>query len=187
MSGLCSDSVLETLVQDMQAGAPDQLERIDTLLVEFPGDARLHFLHGSMLVQAGRLIEGHNSLKRAVALAPDFPIARFQLGLFQLTSGETANALETFGRLDGLQDGHYLRKFVDGLRCLIRDDFKGVIANLQEGIRLNSENIPLNNDMRMIIQQCEPLIGASDSGDDEASVSETSLVLRQLAGRRTIN
>jgi tetratricopeptide (TPR) repeat protein len=186
MSGLCSDTVLEALVQDMQGGAPDQLERVNTLLMEFPEDARLHFLYGSQLLQAGRLIEGHNSLKRAVALAPDFAIARFQLGLFQLTSGETANALETWGRLDGLPNGHYLRKFVDGLRCLIRDDFKGVIASLQEGIRLNVENLPLNNDMRMIIQQCEPLLAAA-SGDDEASVSETSLVLRQFSGRRTIN
>src|SRR5262245_17278322 len=108
MTALCSDVVLEELVREMQTGAGDPVERVKTLLDEFPQDGRLHFLHGSQLVQAGRLIEGHASLKQAVALAPDFPIARFQLGLFQLTSGEAANALDTFGRLDALPDGHYL-------------------------------------------------------------------------------
>jgi hypothetical protein len=187
MAGLCSENTLEALVRDMRAGVFDQLERIEALIAEFPDDARLHFLHGSLLVQNGRLIEGHNSLKQAVALAPDFAIARFQLGLFQLTSGETANALETFGRLDGLPDGHYLRKFVDGLRCLIRDDFQGVITHLREGIRLNTENPPLNGDMQLIIQQCEPLVTGARVGDDDATVSETSLILRQFSGRRSLN
>jgi tetratricopeptide (TPR) repeat protein len=186
MAGLCNDATLEAIVRDMQAGA-DQLKRVEGLLQEYPEDARLHFLCGSMLVQAGRLIEGHNELKRAVTLAPDFAIARFQLGLFQLTSGEAANALETFGRLDGLADNHYLRKFVDGLRCLIRDDFARAITNLREGIRLNHENLPLNGDMQMIIQQCEALIADVKPGEDEGGVSETSLILRQGAGRRTLN
>jgi len=187
MTELCSDAMLEAVVRDMQNGADDQLERVEKLLSEFPDDARLHFLCGSMLVQAGRLIEGHNELKRAVALAPDFAIARFQLGLFQLTSGETANALETFGRLDSLPDGHYLRKFVDGLRCLIRDEFPETISHLREGIRLNSENAPLNRDMQLIIHQCETLVLGQKQDDDEANVSETSLILRQSSSRRTLN
>jgi tetratricopeptide (TPR) repeat protein len=187
MTGLCSDALLQALIQDIQAGAGDQLERVSTLLAEFPDDGRLHFLYGSQLVQAGRLIEGHNSLKQAVALAPDFAIARFQLGLFQLTSGEAANALDTFGRLDALPDGHYLRRFADGLRCLIRDDFRGAISQLQEGIRLNSENLPLNRDMGLVIQQCEPLASGPSLAEDETTVSETSLVLRQFSGRRTLN
>ena len=185
MAGLCSDTTLEAIVRDMQAGA-DQLGRVEGLLVEYPEDARLHFLCGSMLVQAGRLIEGHNELKKAVSLAPDFAIARFQLGLFQLTSGETANALETFGRLDGLPDGHYLRKFVDGLRCLIRDDFQGTIVNLREGIRLNQENPPLSGDMQMVINQCEALVSGAKPAEDEG-VSETSLILRQFSDRRSLN
>ena len=187
MTAQCSDAVLEGLVQEMQASTGDQIERIAKLLQEFPEDGRLHFLYGSQLVQAGRLIEGYVSLKQAVALAPDFPIARFQLGLFQLTSGEPTNALDTFGRLDALPDGHYLRKFADGLRCLIRDDFGGTIRNLQEGIRLNTENPPLNRDMGLIIQQCEPLMRGAVTSEDEGSVSETSLVLRQFSGRRTLN
>lgn len=125
MPELCPEERLLALTQDMQSGAPNPMERVEKLLAEFPDDPRLNFLRGSMLITDGRLIEAHRAMTRAVELAPDFAIARFQLGFFQLTSGEAGNALETWGRLDQLPDGYYLRCFVDGLRCLIRDDFPG--------------------------------------------------------------
>ena len=106
-------------------------------------------------------------------------------GFFQLTSGETANALDTWGRLDGLPDGHYLRKFVDGLRCLIRDDFAGVIQTLSDGIALNTENPPLNNDMQLIIERCRPLAAQGQDGGEAGS--ETALILQQFAQRQRPN
>lgn len=178
MANLCTDEQLSELVQAMQSGE-DQLDRVEALLAEFPEDARLHFLRGSMLVGAGRLIEAHRSLSRAVEIAPEFAIARFQLGFFQLTSGEADRAIETWGPLDRLPDGHYLRAFVDGLRCLIRDDFNGAISRLREGIGLNTENPPLNRDMQLIIDQCLPLAAGGDAAE---AVSETSLILKQFSG-----
>jgi hypothetical protein len=186
MAKLCDDESLKTLVQQMQSMPAGQIGRIEALLTDYPEDARLYLLHGSALLGDGRLIEGHRSLSRAVEIAPDFAIARFQLGLFQLTSGEAGNALGTWGRLDSLPDGHYLRRFVDGLRCLIRDDFRGAIGHLREGIRLNSENPPLNNDMQMVIDRMLPLLdGAADQGD--GAISETSLILKQFKPPRSAN
>lgn len=179
MNQLCDDETLQALVQSLQGGAPG-VEAIEALLARFPEDPRLHFMRGSALASAKRPIEAHQALSHAVTLAPDFAIARFQLGFFQLTSGEPENALETWGRLDRLPDGHYLRHFVDGLRRLIRDDFPGAIAALREGIRVNQENTPLSGDMQLIIDQCLPLIGEA-AGDD---VSETSVILGQFLGRR---
>lgn len=187
MSALCNEADMTDLVKAMQTDPAQQLDRIDMLLLSFPQDPRLHFLRGSLLVTESRLIEAHASLSRAVEIAPDFAIARFQLGLFQLTSGEAPAALETFGRLDGLPDGHYLRNFVDGLRCLIRDDFQGAIENLRKGILLNHENPPLNNDMQMVIDRCAPLANAVRGERDEETVSETSLVLKQFLDRRNLN
>lgn len=184
MPNLCDEANLQELVRAMQSGDDRQLARADALLARHPDDARLHFLRGSILASAGRFIEAHQALSRAVQLAPDFAIARFQLGFLQLTSGETNNALETWGRLDNLADGHYLRKFVDGLRCLIRDDFAGVIEALRAGIALNSENPPLNRDMQMIIDRCIPL-AAQTAG--EAPVSETSLILQQFSQKQRPN
>ena len=187
MNRLCDDDAMKALVEAMTIEPNGQLSRIDELLASYPEDARLHFLRGSNLIGAGRLIEGHGSLSRAVEIAPDFAIARFQLGLFQLTSGEADNALETFGRLDRLPDGHYLRRFVDGLRCLIRDDFLGAIDNLQQGIRINAENPPLNNDMQMLIDLCLPLISQVADDAAETPISEASLILKQFSDRRNMN
>jgi tetratricopeptide (TPR) repeat protein len=186
MSGFCGDETMQGLVALMQAGE-DPIERIDALLGEFPDDARLHFLRGSVMITKARHIEGHRSLSRAVDLAPDYAIARFQLGLFQLTSGEAENALETWGRLDRLPDGHYLRKFVDGLRCLIRDDFAGAIDNLRQGIVLNQENAPLNNDMQMLIDRSIAAMQGASGEDTGEAASETSLVLQQFSKRAPLH
>lgn len=172
---------MQLLVRAIETGERDTLERVDELIEEFPEDARLYFLRGSLLASDGQLIEAYQSLTRSVELNPDFAIARFQLGFFQLTSGEASAALDTWGRLDGLEDGHYLRQFVDGLRCLIRDDFAGAIENLQAGIASNSDNPPLSRDMQLIIDQCRTLSSATPE-DSGAEVSETSLLLGRHSG-----
>lgn len=186
MTSLCDDANMQELLQAM-AGDLQPVDRAEALLEEFPEDPRLHFLRGSMLIGKGRLIEAHSSLSRAVALAPDFDIARFQLGFFQLTSGEADKALDTWGRLDRLADTNYLRKFVDGLRCLIRDDFAGAVASLRAGIVLNQENPPLNRDMELLISQCEPLINGTPSNDGGEVSSQTSLILQQFTDRSKVN
>lgn len=182
MTTHCDAETMGVLIAGMAEAPAEQIPRLAELIGAFPEDARLHFLLGSALIGEGRHIEAHASLSRAVALAPDFAIARFQLGLFQLTSGEAANALETWGRLDLLPDGHYLRKFVDGLRALIRDDFEGAVAGLRQGIVLNQENPPLNHDMQMLIDKCLEALASSD--EEKAVTSETALILSQFSDRR---
>jgi tetratricopeptide (TPR) repeat protein len=183
MSDQCPEAELQAIVVAMGSES-DQLDRVESLLLTYPDDARLRFLRGSILIGAGRLIEAHRELTQAVSLAPDFAIARFQLGFFQLTSGEAENALETWGRLDRLPDGHYLRKFIDGLRCLIRDDFVGAIANLKDGISLNQENPPLNKDMQLLIDECTPLAQQPSARQNiDIDVSEASLILGRFTGQ----
>ena len=190
MTTMCPDDELQDLMSAMQADDRDELARADRLILAYGDDARLHFLRGSMLAGIGRPIEALSSLRRAVELAPDFAIARFQLGFFQLTSGEAADALSTWGPIALLPDGHYLRYFVGGLTHLIRDEFDETIARLEEGIAANVENPALNGDMQLIIDQVRAVqqanrasaTGASD--ENEGSASATSFLLDQLAGRR---
>lgn len=176
MSVLCGEVELQALVQKMNAGASDPLPEIDALIRDFPDDPRLNFLKGSVLIGLGRHIEAHALLSRAVELAPEFDLARFQLGLFELTSGEAQNAIRTWGPLDRLADTHYLRKFADGLRRLIVDDFDGAIALLRQGQSLNSDTPPLNHDMQLIIDRCLALT------NDSEPISETSFILGQFKG-----
>lgn len=186
MPDLCDDKRLQDLIEAHQKDDPDRVSKTQALAVAFPEDARLQFMLGSTLIGEGRLIEGHASLSRAVELAPDFAIARFQLGLFQLTSGEADNALETWARLDRLADAHYLRHFVDGLRCLVRDEFEACVEHLEAGIRVNGENIPLNADMQLVIARCRE-IKVDAVASAEEPTTETSLLLQRFGPRERPN
>jgi tetratricopeptide (TPR) repeat protein len=185
MTELCTDDALQALMVAMQTDDGTELVQVDRLILEFPEDPRLHFLRGSVLASIGRPIEALPALQRAVELAPDFAIARFQLGFFQLTSGEAANALGTWGPLALLPEEHYLRKFVAGLTHLIRDEFEESVKQLREGIALNQENPPLNRDMQLIIEQASVLAaeGAGRTDADGEAASTTSFLLDQLSGR----
>jgi tetratricopeptide (TPR) repeat protein len=183
MDGLCGDSELQELMEAMQSDSDDQLERVDRLISSYPDDPRLHVLRGSVLASIGRPIEAMPALRRAVELAPDFTIARFQLGFFQLTSGEAANALSTWGPLAMLPEQNYLRMFVAGLTHLIRDEFAEAIAHLRAGIAANDENPPLNRDMQLIIEQTAALAaGAGPEAVEGEAASATSFLLDQLSG-----
>ena len=174
-----SDAEMTALLGQLASNTGDDIAAIDRLLIRYDGDARLHFLKGSVLAGAARPLEAYRSLSKAVEKDPDFAIARFQLGFFELTSGEPNAALHTWQRLDALADGHYLRAFVDGLRALIADRFTECIALLQAGIAANQDNGPLNNDMQLIITTCLETIAAdpavAPATDD--TVSATAMLL----------
>lgn len=179
-SGNCSDAQIGEILQVSAADTVAGLAAIDVALNDFPEDARLHFLKGSMLIGEKRFIAAHSALSRAVAIAPDFYLARFQLGFFELTSGEAETAKSTFQPLHALPDGSYLKLFVEGLEHLIGDRFDQCIASLRAGIELNQENEPLNNDMRLIIDRCTEMLGGRSSamgGETDEAVSATSLLL----------
>lgn len=176
---LCSDEEMTQLLTVMQSDAPDELALAERLIDAYPEDARLHFLRGSLLAGSGRPIEAHASLSRAVTLAPDFALARFQLGFFELTSGEAARALLTWEPLETISEDHYLAHFVKGLRHLISDHFAEAIASLQAGIAVNDENAPLNRDMQLIIDECAGLSSAAPAAPAEEA-SATSFLLDQF-------
>jgi len=185
MNQLCSEAQLRDLIEAMERDDADEIAKADALIAEFPDDPRLHFLRGSVLAGQGKAIEAHTALSRAVEIAPDFILARFQLGFFELTSGEAQRALATWGPLDQLPTSHYLAAFVGGLRHLIRDEFAEAIRELRRGIATNGENPPMNRDMQLIIDKSQALLNAE--ADQDGGASAASFMLNQLSGRRPQN
>jgi len=191
---LCGDEEMAALLAAIGRGDGEEVAAVDRLLARFPEDARLHFMRGSILAGRRQALEAHASLVRAVELAPEFHIARYQLGFFELTSGEVDKALSSWGPLLRLPDDAYLRLFVEGLTHLVRDEFEQAAATMRRGIALNRENEPLNNDIRLLIAECQKAAGhpeagppeerGEDSGDsdgkDEAALSATSVILGQF-------
>ena len=178
---LCDDAEMAKLVERISASDIDDLAALDEALRQFPKDPRLHFMHGSVLAGRQQHALAHAALSQAVELAPDFHIARYQLGFFELTSGEADLALSTLGPLLRLPADNYLRKFVEGLTHLIRDEFELAIARFHEGIALNTENEPLNNDITLLIGECEKANKGTppdDSGGED--LSATSILLGQF-------
>lgn len=178
---LCDEAVMQRLLAAAGEDSGQGVAAIDAALADHPSDPRLHFLKGSLLIGLKRFVEAHDALARAVEIAPDFALARFQLGFFELTSGEAEAARETWRPLRALPAGHWLLSFVTGLEHLIADRFAECIAALREGIGANAENPPLNHDMALIVARCEELLAAqagAEAAPETAEVSATSLLLR---------
>lgn len=185
----CPEETLQALVAAIAAGPQQALSLIEQHLETWPDDGRLHFLRASMLAGHQRPIEAHLAFSRAVALAPDFALARFQLGFFELTSGEAERAVNTLAPLDTmLPEGHYLRLFAQGLRHLIEDRFQETIDTLTAGIAGNRENLPLNGDMQLIIDRCLDLVNKTGAKTESpATMSSTSFLLDQLGSGTVVH
>ena len=182
---LCANDEMQQLIDALRRDDGDALGLSERYIDAYPDDARLHFLRGSILAGGGRPIEAHASLSRAVALAPDFALARFQLGFFELTSGEAVRALATWAPLaTTLPDDHHLRRFVTGLDHLVHDGFDAAADALRVGIAANDENPVLRRDMAVVVVKCvETSVPETASTGQEASA--TSFFLDQFSDRGT--
>lgn len=173
----CPQDRLSDLIAEASASDEQGLSATEALLRDYALDPRLHFLRGSLLASLKQYPEARQAMHRAIEIAPGYAIARFQAGLLELTSGEPAAAESTWAPLQDLPSDNPLRLFATGLNHLARDEFDSAIALLTQGIALNTENLPLNRDMQMVISEAQQKLG--DQPPEEPT-SATDLLLRQF-------
>ncbi|HJT42297.1 MAG TPA: hypothetical protein VJ750_02235 [Rhizomicrobium sp.] len=174
----CSDGRILALMESIRSNAQQGMRDVEAILEEYPKDARLHFLKGSLLAGEQDYSAARVCMRRAVDLAPDYHVARFQLGFLLLTSGEPYAAQEAWGPLYSLPSDHYLHIFVRGLCHLIRDEFSDTVKLLEKGVTLNTENPPMNKDMQLIVEHVKQL---DQGGKSDGDVSSVDFLLRQAA------
>lgn len=118
-----------------------------------PTAALPQYLLGAEFAALGEIGKAEAAFANAVRLAPEFPMARFQLGLLQFSSGRAALALLTWQPLLQLPATDPLPRFVQGFAALANDQFKAAVAYFEAGLPLSASNPALTRDILMLIER----------------------------------
>lgn len=118
-----------------------------------------HFLLGAEYAQTKQYDRALFEFETAVAKDPNLIIARFQLGLLLLTSGDAQRSLEVLHPLLQLGSQSEFAFFAAGLIHLMRDEFSECVSALRQGMALNVSNHALNLDMQRIVVEAEKALG----------------------------
>lgn len=116
-----------------------------------------HFLIGSEHAAAGDFASAELAFARAVLLAPEFPLARYQLGLLQFTSQRAPVALLTWEPLLSLPETDALPHFVRGFTALAADAFDDALRHYRAGLACNPPNPALCSDILQLVEAVEKL------------------------------
>lgn len=180
LSDRCPDDLLAAALVSVDQDSEAGLASISELLSSYGRDPRLHFLRGSLLVsKAPQAAEA--AMSEALKCEPGFAICRFQLGLLQLSSGNPAAAVRTWGPLGSLGESHPLRILALGLRRLSEDRFSEARELLLQGIALNAENEAVNADMQLLLDELDRRESESEP------VSSAHQLLQQSQTRKTMH
>jgi tetratricopeptide (TPR) repeat protein len=176
---LCPQDRLNAVIAFFSSDMNAAQRELDDSLRAYPGDARLHFLKGSLLAEKQDYAAAQIAMRRAIDLAPTYTLARYQLGFLLLTCGEPIAAEETWGPLHMLPEEHFVRFFVDGLTALIQDRFEDTVRLLEEGMARNREFPAMNRDVQLIVGEIRKRFEPGAKGGNLSS--SVDLLLQQAA------
>ncbi|MFT6102061.1 MAG: tetratricopeptide (TPR) repeat protein [Granulosicoccus sp.] len=165
---LDSDELFHLGLKEMQNGSSEKaIETLKKCLQQDPKNAKALYLLGALHAEIGMYDRSMVEMKEAIELDNSLTIARFQLGLLHFTSNNTEEAKEIWQGLDELGESEPLFLFKRGLLLSTEGDMKLCIADLEQGISLNTNNDALNNDMRTMIAAAEKELNTPAATDIE--------------------
>jgi tetratricopeptide (TPR) repeat protein len=143
-----------------------------------PESHQAHYLLGATLAQVGRSVDAENSFLACLGVAPEFGIARFQLGLLQIVGSRLDHGCATLRPLTFLGEDDYLKWFAKGLIELVGNDRNAAVESLERGLALNQQIPALNHDIRGILSRLQAATGLTaesvrspEAAEDSASAS----------------
>jgi len=164
---LCEDPMNSTsdferlLADGVAASSADDREAALALFARAgeadPASPLPHFLIASEQASAGDFAAAELAFASALLLAPDFALARYQLGLLQFSSQRAPVALLTWQPLFALPEHEALLHFVRGFAALAQDAFGESLAHFRRGLDCTPANPALCSDILQVVQAVERL------------------------------
>lgn len=145
----------------------ESIEMLKVLLERDPRHVHGQYLLAAQHAQMGLMDRAESGFRAVVAQAPDFPMARFQLGQLLLTKGANGEAKELFAPLVALPAGEALGAFARALSAAADDDAGETIRYLQEGLACPQPVPVLAVDMQRLLGR---LTGAEPVASERTAV-----------------
>lgn len=145
-----------------------------------PSAALPQFMLGAEFAALGDMNQAETAFANATRLAPGFPMARYQLGLLQFSSGRAAVAMLTWQPLLALPQTDPLPHFIHGFAALAQDQFDEALAHYEHGLTLNTTNAALSSDIQKVIDGICSLRHStvqSESAEDVPDESSAHILL----------
>jgi Flp pilus assembly protein TadD len=139
---------LDAINQDRHA---DAVAMLKTLLERDASHVFATYLLAAEHAQLGMMDRAEEGFARTVALAPDFPMARFQLGQIELVKGDAEAAKRVLAPLTQLPANVALSSYARGLIAAANEDVAGAINELTAGLACEQEIPALADDMRRVL------------------------------------
>jgi tetratricopeptide (TPR) repeat protein len=168
---------LEAIDNDRHA---DAVAMLKTLLERDAEHMFATYLLAAEHAQLGMMDRAEEGFRRAVALGPEFPMARFQLGQVCLSRGDAAAAMEALAPLAELPSGLALREYALGMMAAAQENIGEAIARIQAGLACPQEIPALAADMERVLGNLESQAGGATRAG--ASGSTAPLFLSNYAG-----
>lgn len=139
---------LDAINQDRHADAVSMLK---TVLERDPKHVFGTYLLAAEHAQLGMMDRAEEGFRKTVQMAPDFPIARFQLGQMCLVKGNPSEAKAILAPLANLPAGQALSCYAKGLIAAADEDAGEAIRQLQVGLACAQDIPALALDMRRVL------------------------------------
>lgn len=146
-----------------------------------PASGVPHFLMGSEHASRGEIAAAELAFANAVLLAPEFALARYQLGLLQFSSQRAPLALLTWQPLLSLPEDQALPHFVRGFAALAQDEFDAALVHYRSGLACNEANQPLCADIARMVAAVEKLAQRQQSAPEEPEAQPGHVLLSAYA------
>lgn len=149
---------------DTQDFAGAQTQLAEAMRIS-PASAVPHFLLAANFAQQGDSQEAEAQFIQCLLRDPTFALARFQLGLLQLTNGRGSVAMATWDPLLASVEDTYLKRFAQGFQEILLGNRASAERFFREGMSRNTGLPLLNRDIEGVLGRLAAMPGSqAESG-----------------------